>query len=83
MSEQRKPTRIRALKGARIVYGNGTMTRDCTVRNLSAGGAKLVTQSAAGIPHEFELLFDDGNRKTCEVRWRKWTDIGVSFIVEA
>ena len=83
MSEHRNSTRMRALKGARIVYGNGSMTRDCTVRNLSAGGARLVMQSTADIPDHFELFFDDGARKSCAVRWRKLADIGVEFICQA
>ncbi|MBY3280539.1 PilZ domain-containing protein [Rhizobium laguerreae] len=79
MSENRNSVRTRALKGARIVYGNGSMTRDCTVRNLSAGGAKLIMQSTADIPDFFDLLFDDGARHRCVVRWRKLGDLGVEF----
>lgn len=83
MSERRNSIRTRALKGARIVYGNAAMTRDCTVRNLSGGGAKLVMQTTADIPDLFELFFDDGARKSCIVRWRKLTDLGVEFTGES
>jgi hypothetical protein len=38
MDERRKSSRTRALKGARIVYGNGSLTRDCAVRNLGKWG---------------------------------------------
>ncbi|CDZ30935.1 PilZ domain-containing protein [Neorhizobium galegae] len=77
----RNSPRMRALKGARIVYGSGTRTRDCTVRNLSAGGAKLVMQSTADVPDVFDLVFDDGARRACVVRWRKLGDLGVEFVV--
>jgi hypothetical protein len=83
MSERRNSARTRALKGARIVYGNGALTRDCAVRNLSESGAKLVMPSTAGIPDRFELFFEDGARKTCVVRWRKLADMGIEFIGEA
>lgn len=65
-----------------MVYGNGSLTRDCAVRNLSAIGAKLVVPSTAGIPDRFELFFEDGARKTCIVRWRKLGDLGIEFIDE-
>ncbi|MCF1449844.1 PilZ domain-containing protein [Agrobacterium vitis] len=80
MSERRDTARLRALKGARIIHGNGSMTRDSTIRNLSAGGAKLVLQSTADIPDLFDLLFDDGARRSCRVRWRKLTELGVEFL---
>ena len=83
MSERRKFARTRALKGARIIYGNGSLTRDCAVRNLSTNGAKLVMPSTAGIPDSFELAFEDDTRKNCAVRWRKLTDIGIEFVDEA
>ncbi len=83
MSERRKFARTRALKGARIIYGNGSLTRDCAVRNLSTNGAKLVMPSTAGIPDSFEVAFEDGARKNCTVRWRKLTDIGIEFVSEA
>ncbi len=80
MAERRDSPRLRALKGARIVYGDGSMTRDCTIRNLSDGGARLVLQSTADIPDVFNLFFDDGARKSCAVRWRKLTELGVEFL---
>ncbi|OCJ64597.1 hypothetical protein A6U97_28010 [Agrobacterium tumefaciens] len=83
MSERRKSDRMRSLKGARIIYGNGSLTRDCAVRNLSRSGAKLVMPSTAGIPDSFKLEFEDGARKNCIVRWRKLADIGVEFVGEA
>lgn len=77
--ERRKEPRIKALKGGRIVYLNGAATRDCAIRNLSTSGAKLITDSTAGLPEQFALMFEDGSQRWCIVRWRKLAEIGVAF----
>jgi hypothetical protein len=46
--ERRKLHRSRTLKGGRIVTNDGHSTFDCTVRNLSDEGAKLVVTSIVG-----------------------------------
>lgn len=76
---ERAHPRIRALKGARAVIGNGHSTFDCTIRNLSANGAKVVFESTVPIPQHFELRFEDGQHHTCEVRWRTPKEVGVLF----
>ena len=46
-------------------------TVDCTVRNLSLGGACLTVTSPAGIPNEFDLMLDrDTITRCCLVAWR-------------
>lgn len=77
--KERAHPRIRALKGARAVIGNGHSTFDCTIRNLSATGAKVVFESTVPIPAAFELRFEDGQSHQCEVRWRTPKEIGVLF----
>ncbi|WP_165222299.1 PilZ domain-containing protein [Affinirhizobium pseudoryzae] len=79
MSEKRTVKRIRALKGARVAYKNGGATRNCTVRDLSDQGAKLRLESTMDIPDRFDLVFDDGNRHSCVVKWRDLVHIGVQF----
>ena len=79
MEERRKVQRMRALKAARIVYHNGTQTRDCMVRNLTGIGARLVMDSTVGLPDAFSLQFEDGSERACAVRWRKLGDMGVEF----
>lgn len=80
MDERRASPRLRSLKGARILYNNGATTRDCTIRNLSAGGAKLVMETTVGLPESFALALEDGSQRLCEVRWRKFTEMGVEFV---
>jgi hypothetical protein len=77
-SENRGAQRHRTLKGARIVFNAGNSTIDCTVRNLSAGGAKLDVASVVGIPNSFDLLVGEQLR-ACRVAWRSLKQLGVEF----
>ncbi|EJB08137.1 hypothetical protein GGI64_002075 [Rhizobium leguminosarum] len=61
-------------------YDNGRKTRDCTIRNVSKGGVKLVMESTMILPDAFILLFEDGTQKSCRVCWRKIDEIGVEFL---
>lgn len=72
--------RMRTLKGAVIVLPNNMSTFQCTVRNISAGGACLELPSTLGIPHRFTLKMDDGSHDgPVTVAWRTDRRIGVSF----
>ena len=77
--EHRIAPRHRVLKGGHIQFGGGSI--DCTVRNLSNTGAALDVTSPLGIPAEFTLVTDDGQR-ACRVIWRKEKRIGVAFAKE-
>lgn len=78
--QERKDTRHRTLKGARIVFGDGNQVFECVVRNQSATGALLVMSSTLGIPNRFQLLpNDESPPRACEVIWRDETSIGVAF----
>ena len=77
--ERRKAARHRVLKGAHIVFKGHGAAIDCTVRNLSDGGACLKVESPIGIPDTFDLVLDDASIRPCRVTWRKATQIGVEF----
>jgi hypothetical protein len=66
--EKRKVPRLRAFKAGRIVFHHGGSTIDCTIRNLSDGGAKLTLEQALLAPDQFELQFQDGAMRPCTVR---------------
>ena len=83
MEERRTTPRLRALKAARVVLPGGYSTFDCTVRNLSAAGAKLVLESTFDVPASFHLNFEDGSVFSCSVKWRNPKELGVAFGVEA
>lgn len=81
MSEDhRSAQRHRTLKGGKIVFNDGFSTFDCTIRNLSATGAKLSIASLIGIPRQFVLALDDGRRFDCEIAWQRDDEIGIKFL---
>lgn len=77
-SEKRGTVRSRVLKAASIQFNGGTI--DCTVKNISFGGAALEVASPLGIPIAFDLVMQtQGLRQRCHVVWRKEKRIGVAF----
>jgi PilZ domain-containing protein len=64
-----------------IIEKNGGWSLiDCTVCDLSEGGAKLQIDPALGIPSHFDLLF--GNELEIipvRIRWRRRNFMGVEF----
>lgn len=77
--DNRADPRQRVLKGGRIVINDGFSTFQCTVRNLSAAGARLKVPSIVGVPDTFELLMDDGRKFACKAVWKTEFEIGVQF----
>ena len=72
--------RRRVLKGGKIVFNGGRSAIDCTIKNLSAGGATLQVESPLGIPDTFELVVHQDNTiKSCRMAWKKENLIGVAF----
>ena len=78
-TERRQAQRRTTLKGGRIVFNAGRSTIDCTVRNMSSRGAKLLVNSVVGIPDTFDLVLDGSVKQSCRVTWRRLKEIGVEF----
>lgn len=80
-TNHREEPRLRTLKGGRVVFNGGYSSYDCTIRNLSSGGAMLQFSSTLGIPNAFELIINNsgGVKHDCVVRWRTNVAIGVAF----
>jgi hypothetical protein len=78
--ERRRAMRARTLKSARILFNQHHSVIDCTVRNLSPGGACLNVASAIGIPERFDVMFDaDHSIRPCRMVWHKEKQLGVEF----
>jgi PilZ domain len=77
---RRSEFRRRVIKGGKIVYNKRQTVIDCSIRDLTPGGAKLITQSAQSLPRNFQLEFMDGNVRSCELRWGQGTVFGVKFL---
>lgn len=78
-----RPARQRVLKGAKIVLNNWGVV-DCTLRNLSESGAKIVCQDQAAVPNEFRLMIlTDNTIRDAHVIWRRDDMLGLKFTSEA
>ncbi len=54
---------------------------ECTVIDISRGGARLRIAESLILPDEFELLMSyGGERQRVRLRWRRLKDIGVEFV---
>ena len=81
MEDRRKHQRRRTFKGGKIVFNDDRSVIDCTVKNLSVGGATLQVESTIGIPGAFRLIISpDDLTKSCRVIWRTENQIGVAFV---
>src|SRR4029077_9486345 len=77
--KRRKEPRPRTLKAGQILIDKRS-TIDCTVRDLTAGGACLEVASPVGIPNTFLLSIPlDKFMRRCHVSWRDARKIGVYF----
>ena len=76
--DNRHNERHEVLKSGRISFQGSDI--DCTVHNISIGGANIEVDSQVGIPDAFYLAIDPENGKQyCHVAWRKGRRIGVAF----
>lgn len=80
VTDRRRAPRRRVLKGAVAAFNDRHCTIPCTVRDLSATGARLKCDGSVNIPDTFELIVElDGTEADCEVVWRKANEVGVRF----
>ena len=56
--------------------------RECQIMDISKNGAKIITAMPSQVPDRFELTFTqgDGERRLCDVVWRRGKTIGVQFV---
>jgi hypothetical protein len=62
---------------------DGEQPLPCQVRDISAGGARLIVfGDTRSIPDTFNLLLDPASkvRRACRVAWRSPTELGVEFV---
>ncbi len=80
-SEERRPNqRRRFLLGGIVVLADGARTFDCTIRNQSAGGAKISHAKDVQLPLSFRLInIRDRIVYDAELIWAKESESGVAF----
>ena len=80
-AERRASARTRQFKGARMIFNGSDSTMDCTIRNSSRNGHRLMVKSSLNVPKEFALLNTaNGEQKNCKVIWRGFEAVGVQYI---
>ena len=79
-ANQRAARRHRVLKQGKILLPNGLTVIDCTVRDMSATGAKLLCPDPGAIPNDFKLVLTaDRTMRGVQVVWRRPDMVGVKF----
>jgi hypothetical protein len=81
LTDQRKSPRRRVLKAGLIAFNDRHSTLQCTVRDLSETGARLLIGGSIGAPDTFELLIElDGLEHECTVVSRAAGEVRVKFL---
>ncbi len=79
-AERRPRSRRRVILRGVVVYGQGAHSFDCSFRNLSETGARVVVGKNAQFPSEFFLInVRDRVAYDCNLVWNNGTEIGVTF----
>lgn len=80
VEEQRAVRRTRVLKAGKLWYNDRSDVEDCTVKDFSIQGARVLLRSTYQVPADVELEIpkDDLNREA-EVIWRSEKELGIAF----
>jgi hypothetical protein len=78
--EKRKLPRRRVLKEGKLLYADGLRVLDCTIRDMSEHGARLLIANTIGLPEAFQLYEkSSGLLYPATIAWRRATVLGVHF----
>ena len=71
---------MRRLKDGQLVFNGRNSVINCTVRNVSDRGAKLIVSEPYMVPAVFELTISGADSKTARKIWFKESEMGVKFL---
>lgn len=75
--------RMRVLKGAKIVHMNNWSLVDCTIRDISETGARIICGDQMAVANEFRFLIPSDNTIcNAKVVWRRGDLLGITFTSE-
>lgn len=81
IDNNRRAPRQRVLKTAKIYRMNGAHAVDCTVRDMSDTGARIVVKDQMALPNDLKFVMPlDDFMRTGRVIWRRGDLAGVLFI---
>jgi hypothetical protein len=79
--ERRPDRRRRSLLGGRVAFDDGKKVFDCTIRDVSSGGARITIPESETIPPRFHLInMRDRVVHECAVAWLKGGEAGLTFL---
>jgi hypothetical protein len=82
-ADHRAAGRVRAFLRGEIIHSNGNSRTECTVRDLSDGGARIEAPASVTVPEFFELFIPlKGLRHRARMMWRAGNELGIAFITE-
>jgi hypothetical protein len=78
--DHRNTNRVRSFLRGEIMHSNGSSKTECTVRDISDGGARIEAPVSVTVPEHFELAIPQRNiRHRARMIWRHGTELGVAF----
>jgi hypothetical protein len=78
-ANRRKSERRTYNGGAKMHFGVGSLPRDCTIIDVSDGGARILAENLE-VPAEFTLIFTTGQSRRCRLAWRIGCEFGAEFV---
>lgn len=79
-ADHRTSNRARSFLRGEIIHSNGNSRTDCTIRDLSDGGARIEAPPSVTVPEFFELIIPQRNmRQRARIVWRHSAELGISF----
>lgn len=78
--DKRRHPRRKVLRTGKVFINKGKSVYDCTVRDWSESGAKLVFPDLTPLPKFFILRLVDGSDHPCEIVRADGRIIGVKFV---
>ena len=78
--ERRRSERHTMRGPAQILFGTGSLPRDCWISDISDGGVRLHAEGVE-VPDDFVLVFANKTiRRECHVAWRLGHEVGAEFV---
>ena len=78
-ANRRRHERSLCRRIAKIQTGAGSLPRDCTITDISAGGVKVIAEQV-DIPAEFTIILSEGRPRQCRLAWRIGYEFGAQFV---
>lgn len=80
ITERRALVRHKTFFKGRIYFNNRLSSMDCTVRDVTANGARLECSENVTLPESFELYMPNRDEYfRARVEWRKGGNLGISW----